>query len=454
MDNNSSKENIFIRIKKSIYTGSINPKDESDRIRLAIRSFILHLHPRLINESTIKFNHTFGLGGMAALLFVMQVFTGVLLRFVYEPVPGNAYDSIVYLQSEVFFGQLIRNLHHWSGIFLIVITFLHLLRTYFTGAFHYPRQFNWVLGVILLLLVVFSNFTGYLLPWDQLSYWAITVSTNMLEYIPVIGTSVRELVLGGEEVGKSTLLLFYNFHTGILPVLLIVVMSFHFWRVRKAGGVVVPGGKNGETKMVTTIPHLVAKEFVAALVLIAVILLLAMFFDAPLLDKANPNFSPNPSKAPWYFMGIQELILHFHPLVGAIIIPLLLLIFLFLLPYFKYDTDNSGMWFYSEKGISTSIFSALTAAVLTITGIVLNEYLVDMSGWFGDIPQLVSNGILPLLVMLMFIYMYYKFIVKKYSADRNEAAQAIFVFILVSFLILTFTGILFRGPGMSLGLYL
>lgn len=451
MDKNSSKENIFSRIKKSIYTGSINPKDENDRIRLAIKSFILHLHPRMINESTIKFNHTFGLGGMAALLFVIQIFTGILLRFVYEPFPGRAYDSILYLQSEVLFGLLIRNIHHWSGILLILITFLHLLRTYFTGAYHPPRQFNWVLGLILLLLVVFSNFTGYLLPWDQLAYWAITISTNMLEYIPLIGSSAREIILGGSEVGNSTLLLFYNFHTGIFPILIIIVMSFHFWRVRKAGGVVIPGGNNSDPKMVTTIPHLVAKEFVAALVLIALILLLALFFDAPLLDKANPNFSPNPSKAPWYFMGIQELIMHFHPLIGAIIIPLLLLLFLFLIPYLEYDTDKSGIWFYSEKGKSTSIMSAITASAITIAGIILNEYVFDMSGWLGSIPPLISNGLVPLLITLGILYGFYRIIRDKYSADKNEAVQALFVFILVSFIILTLTGIIFRGPGMALG---
>jgi quinol-cytochrome oxidoreductase complex cytochrome b subunit len=452
MDNNSSKENIFVRIKKSIYTGSINPKDENERIRLAIKSFILHLHPRMINESTIKFNHTFGLGGMAALLFVIQVFTGILLRFVYEPFPGRAYDSIVYLQSEVLFGQLVRNVHHWSGIFLILITFLHLLRTYFTGAYHSPRQFNWVLGLILLLLVVFSNFTGYLLPWDQLAYWAITVSTNMLEYIPLIGNSLRELVLGGSEVGNSTLLLFYNFHTGIFPVLIIIVMSFHFWRVRKAGGVVIPGGDTKESKMVTTIPHLVAKEFVVALVLTALILLLSLFFDAPLLDKANPNFSPNPSKAPWYFMGIQEMIMHFHPLIGAIIIPLMLMLFLFLVPYFKYDTDNSGIWFYSEKGRSTSILSAVSAAVITISGILINEYVLDLSSMLGDIPPLISNGFIPLIIIIGILYGFYKFIKNKYAPDKNEAIQALFVFLLVSFLILTLTGIIFRGPGMMLGI--
>jgi hypothetical protein len=229
-------------------------------------------------------------------------------------------------------------------------------------------------------------------------------------------------------------------------------MSFHFWRVRKAGGVVIPGGDTKESKMVTTIPHLVAKEFVVALVLTALILLLSLFFDAPLLDKANPNFSPNPSKAPWYFMGIQEMIMHFHPLIGAIIIPLMLMLFLFLVPYFKYDTDNSGIWFYSEKGRSTSILSAVSAAVITISGILINEYVLDLSSMLGDIPPLISNGFIPLIIIIGILYGFYKFIKNKYAPDKNEAIQALFVFLLVSFLILTLTGIIFRGPGMMLGI--
>ncbi|MCB0753705.1 MAG: cytochrome b N-terminal domain-containing protein, partial [Ignavibacteriae bacterium] len=181
-------KNIFNKFKKSIYQGSLNPTSEQDRLRLIFKSLILHLHPPTINEKVIKFNHTFGLGGMAVVLICIQFITGLLLRFSYEPFPGRAYDSILHLQNNILFGQLIRNLHHWSAVFLIIIVLLHLLRVFFTGAFHDKRQFNWVLGVILFLIIIFSNFTGYLLPWNQLSYWAITVSTSMLEYIPFIGT--------------------------------------------------------------------------------------------------------------------------------------------------------------------------------------------------------------------------------------------------------------------------
>jgi len=390
---------------------------------------------------------------MALLLFLLQAFTGILLRFVYEPFPGRAYDSIVYFQDNILFGQLVRNIHHWSGTFLVIIVFLHMLRVFLTGAYTKQRSFNWVLGLFLLIFVVFSNFTGYLLPWDQLSYWAITVSTNMLHYIPLIGTDIMEMVRGGKEVGASTLLIFYNLHTGIFPLILITIMAFHFWRVRKAGGVILPKQKDDEnSEFVTTIPNLVLREFVVALVLIAFILILSILFNAPLLDKANPDFSPNPAKAPWYFLGIQELILHFHPLFASIIIPLTVFILLLLLPYFKNDSESSGEWFLSAKGKSMAIFSAGTSLIITPSIIIIDEYLLDLSIWTPGIPNFISNGLLPFAILIAILSAYFQLIKKKYNATKSESIQALFILITVSFIILTITGIFFRGMGMALGL--
>ena len=440
---------IFQRFKNSIYQGSLNPPSEQDRIRLVLKSLILHLHPPTISEKVIKFNHTFGLGGMVVVLICIQFITGLLLRFTYEPFPGLAYDSILHLQSNILFGQLIRNLHHWSAVFLIIITLLHLLRVFFTGAFHDKRQFNWVLGIILFLIIVFSNFTGYLLPWDQLSYWAVTVSTSILEYVPFIGTFLMEMVLAGKEVGSSTLLVFYNLHTGIFPILLILIMAFHFWRVRKAGGVVVPKSDK-EDNFVSTIPHLVAKEFVVAIILIAFILSLSIFFNAPLLEKANPNFSPNPAKAPWYFMGIQELMLHFHPLFSAIIIPFMILLAAIFLPYFNYDPKETGIWFYSEKGKKLGINAVILSTSLTIIFVLLNEYLIDFTKWFSFLPEIISNGLIPFTLISIGFVFYYQYLRKKINANLNEVVQTIFIFLLTSLFILTIIGIYFRGEGMSL----
>ena len=225
----------------------------------AISNILLHLHPVAVNEESISFTRTFGLGGMAALLIVIQFITGILLRFYYEPFPQKAYDSILILHNNVLFGQLIRNIHHWSGVFLVLIVFLHLIRVFLTGAYQSPRQINWIIGLILFALVIFSNFTGYLLPWDQLAYWAVTVSTSILQYIPLAGNSLREFVISGTEVNAETLIVFYTFHTAVLPILLLLLMAYHFWRVRKSGGVIISRSKEPK-KMVPTYPNLVYKE--------------------------------------------------------------------------------------------------------------------------------------------------------------------------------------------------
>ena len=180
-----------------------------------MRTIFLHLHPVKVNESALRFNRTFGLGGMAALLIVVQILTGILLRFYYVPSPAEAYNSIVFLKHQVLFGQFIRNLHHWSGLFLLLIAFLHFLRVFFTGAYRELRRINWWFGLILLVLIVFSNFTGYLLPWDQLAYWAITISTNIIGYIPFAGNSLRMMIIGGKELNAGTLQTFYTFHTAV-----------------------------------------------------------------------------------------------------------------------------------------------------------------------------------------------------------------------------------------------
>ena len=312
-------------------------------------NLILHLHPRKVKPSTLDFTLTFGLGGMAALLIVIQVFTGLLLKFHYIPSPDGAYNSVLNINEGLLFGKLAHNIHHWSAILLLWITFLHMLRVFFTGAYRKPRHATWIFGILLLILVVLSNFTGYLLPWDQLSYWAVTVCTSLLQYIPLIGTPVKEALLGGNEVGSVTLSNFFNLHTGIIPMLMIMLMGFHFWRIRRAGGVIVPEAAKDEP-MVDTQPNLVAREFVVALVLLAFALTLSVIFDAPLRERANPSFSPNPAKAPWYFMGLQELLIHFHPFFAVVVFPLTIIIGSFWLPYIKLNDNNQGIWFLSDKG--------------------------------------------------------------------------------------------------------
>ncbi|MBL8056274.1 MAG: cytochrome b N-terminal domain-containing protein, partial [Anaerolineales bacterium] len=260
--------------------------DRRSRLRLVMNNLILHLHPAQVPARTLRFTYTWGLGGLSALLVVLLAATGAMLMFVYVPAPDQAYQSILALNTQVAFGQLVRNLHHWAGNALVIVAALHLLRVFFTGAFREPRAFNWLIGLALLLLTVVANFTGYLLPWDQLAYWGITVGTGILAYIPVIGNGLSQFLLGGPEIGPATLLNFYGLHLSVIPLAVLFLMSLHFWRVRKDGGLSLPRGVDepagGKEESVPTISALVRPEAVWATVTITALVLWAMFVNAPL----------------------------------------------------------------------------------------------------------------------------------------------------------------------------
>jgi len=416
-----------------------------------MQNIFLHLHPAKISASALKFNRTFGLGGMAALLVIIQIITGVLLRFYYVPSPAGAYDSILFLTQKVLFGTFIRNIHYWSAVFLLMVTFLHFLRVFFTGAYRDKRRINWWFGLMLLLLVVFSNFTGYLLPWDQLAYWAITVSTNIISYLPLVGEGLRSVIVGGMELSAETLQNFFTFHTAVLPVLLISIVIYHFWRVRKAGGIMLPESAGDEEKL-PVMPNLVYREFITGLFLLAVLLTCAALFNAPLLEKANPVYSMNPTKAPWYFAGVQELLMHFHPLFAAFIIPLLVTIFLAWIPFFKFDQPSNGIWFISDQGKRSSIITAIFALAVALSGVLFNEYGLNFEIMLKGIPAVISNGIIPFFILMILISGYYWYYLRTLNMKKAELIQSVFVFIMVTFIVLTVIGIFFRGKDMELAL--
>jgi quinol-cytochrome oxidoreductase complex cytochrome b subunit len=446
--------NIAKRIWYSIFPGTNKRPLDRQPYHGLFNSLVLHFRPRAVPRRTLKITLTWGLGGMAVVLVAVLFITGLMMKLVYQPVPDRAYASIIQLQNAVSFGQLIRNLHHWSGNVLLLVVLLHLLRVFFSGAFHKPRQFNWIIGLLMFFLVFGSNFSGYLLPWDQLAYWAITICTGMLEYIPGIGAGLQKLVRGGVDIGPATLSNFYAIHTALIPAGLLILMPFHFWRVRKAGGLVIPRSQMDDpadrAETVPAIPNLIVRELVVALVLIAVLLVLAVAFDAPLGAKANPGLSPNPTKAPWYFAGIQELLLHFHPLFAVLVIPLIALAALIFLPYLQYDADTAGVWFCSDRGRQMSRVAVVAALIVTPLGILADEYIIDFAGWVPDVPVIISNGLIPAVVALAGIIGFYWLMKKGYTATNNEAIQSVFLLLLVAFIILTVNCIWFRGSGMAL----
>jgi quinol-cytochrome oxidoreductase complex cytochrome b subunit len=428
-------------------------KDRGDYRRF-FSSLILHFRPRTVPDRTLRITLTWGLGGMALVLILLLFGTGILMKFIYQPFPDKAYESILHLQHNVLFGQFVRNIHHWSANSLLIVVFLHFLRVFFTGAFHPPRQFNWVIGLCLFLTVLMSNFTGYLLPWDQLSFWAITICTGMLEYIPGVGLWLQKLLRGGTEVGTNTLSNFYAIHTAILPALLITLMPFHFWRVRKAGGLVIPRSTDEDPEIqvesVPGIPNLILREVVTALVLMAFILTISALFNAPLESKANPGLSPNPTKAPWYFAGFQEILLHVHPFMALFLIPALMILALLSIPYIQYPSSTAGVWFASGAGRRSARDAVIIALVATPFGIFLDEYVPDFAASMPNLSPAISNGLIPFIIILCVSFGTYLLLKRKHSTNKNESVQMIFVFFLTAFIILTITGIWFRGSEMRL----
>ena len=215
------------------------PDNPLDRSLVMTSNVFLHLHPVKVKRKSLRWYYSFGLGVISTILFLVLIFTGVLLMFYYVPSVERAYPTMLEIQLSVPLGQFTRNMHRWGAHGMVIVVILHMARVFYTGAYRPPRQFNWIIGVVLLLLTLGASFTGYLLPWDQLSFWAITVGTNIAGYVPGAGPALRQMLLGGSEVGQNTLIRFYTLHIAVLPVAMVLLVSVHLWRVRKDGGLAV-----------------------------------------------------------------------------------------------------------------------------------------------------------------------------------------------------------------------
>lgn len=224
------------------------PDNPLDRSLAMTSNIFFHLHPVKVSRKSLRWNYTFGLGIIASVLYGVLIFTGVLLMFYYVPSVERAYPTMKEIQLSIPLGQFTRNMHRWAAHGMVLVVVLHMARAFYTSAYKPPREFNWIVGVVLLLLTLGASFTGYLLPWDQLSFWAITVGTNIASYAPVVGPASREILLGGSEVGQSTLIRFYTLHVALLPLMLALLVSLHVWRVRKDGGLAInDAAKDEET---------------------------------------------------------------------------------------------------------------------------------------------------------------------------------------------------------------
>ena len=319
----------------------------------------------------LRLRYSFRLGFIAAVLFGILLVTGVYLMFVYTPSVGSAYGDMQHLKTGVGFGQLIRNVHRWAAHLMVLVVALHLVRVFYAGAYKKPREFNWVIGVMLLLLtlaLLVHRLPAAVGPARRTG--RSPSAPNLVHYVPLVGGKLQDLLIGGPQVGQNTLLRFYALHVAVLPMLLVLMLTVHIWRVRKDGFAVraherrrvrrgsdrasgrgrargrsrwrrpTPELYGGRVRLlgvvdresiteeerpvddtVFTWPHLLVRHVVVALGTAAVVLGLGVAFSAPLRGLANPNVTPEPAKAPWYFAGLQELLSHFDPLVAGILIP-------------------------------------------------------------------------------------------------------------------------------------
>jgi quinol-cytochrome oxidoreductase complex cytochrome b subunit len=235
------------------------PSTNRNRVLVVMTNVFLHLHPVKIRKSGIRLKFTWCMGGLTFFLFLVETFTGLLLMFYYRPTVAYAYMDIIDLAEQVPLG-IMRELHRWGAHAMVITVWLHMFRVFMTGSYKPPREFNWNVGVILLVLTLLLSFTGYLLPWDQLAIWAITVGSNMARATPLLGhegpgaqllalgdvhmvhagSDARFALLGGRFVGEGALLRFYVLHCVGIPLVAGILMAVHFWRVRKDGGISGP----------------------------------------------------------------------------------------------------------------------------------------------------------------------------------------------------------------------
>ncbi|HET8675718.1 MAG TPA: cytochrome b N-terminal domain-containing protein [Blastocatellia bacterium] len=384
-----------------------------------VRNFLLHWFPAKVTRESLSWNYSFWLGTVSAVLFAILVLTGIPLMFLYVPSVERAYLSVKDIEYAVSYGWFLRGLHRISAHLMVAVVFLHMVRVFLTGAYkngtavNQNRPLNWIVGIVLLLLTLLLSFTGYLLPWDQLAYWAITVGTNIASAAPVVGEQMRFFLLGGTTIEQNTLIRFYVLHCFFLPLLVTLLFSYHMWRARKDGGLAcvdrlslfqkkekaapirsktysLLGITSGSTVHVETAiidedkhtvmssPNLTRRLLVVMLGTIAVASILTILFSAPLEEPANPAVTPNPAKAPWYFLWLQELVTITTftiggftvngALIGGIILPGVLVLAALVWPYLdKSPTTAIGVWWASERRRQNMVFIVIVAAILLFT---------------------------------------------------------------------------------------
>ena len=480
-------------VKDACFRLGKTPESEREESQATFHNLFLHIHSVRVHVRTLKPTLTFGLGLMATASFVITLITGVLLMVYYKPSTDLAYQSIKDIHFTVSTGRFIRNIHRWSAQLMVLVVLLHMARVFFTASYKKPREFNWLVGLGLLVITLALSFTGYLLPWDQLAYWAITIGSNIAnsprELTDAIGITKffdpggfqKRLLLGANYVGQDALIRFYVLHVFILPLALVTVLGVHFWRIRKDGGLAKPedppgglaewGGERrpvfqplatktyglmalvkgkrppvnrGPEYTVMSWPHLFWAELSVLMVTVAVTLMLSFYYDAPLKELANPAIPENPAKAPWYFLGIQELV-SYSAFTGGLLIPVIVVVGLALIPFLDRRPDGEGTWFGTSNERSVFWQSVFFACVVTVGMLAFTVNYGWLRSWFPNIHQLWIIAINPGSLLVLIFAAWSLFILKKKDSVRLSAVS-LFTCFVVGFTLLTYFATVHRGP--------
>jgi quinol-cytochrome oxidoreductase complex cytochrome b subunit len=332
-------------------------------------SFFHHLHPPTIPARQSRWRYTLGAGGTAVFLILVLILTGAMEMFYYIPTPVDAAPTIQTISYLVPFGGLVRNIHFWAAQLLIIISAVHLVRIVFTGAYIPPRRFNYLLGLALFVLSILMDFTGYILRWDLGIQWALVVGTDLIKTIPIIGNSIYEFLVGGLEPGSATLIRFYTWHIFGLMLPVALLMGWHAFRVRRDGGIAVPPPSQRSDNERITRFELVNREVPAMLFTASALILLSVFFSAPI---APPITEVSPGvvfKAPWFFLWIQYLLKWGNPFILGVAVPVALLVILALIPFvFPKPTETElGAWFPRSNRLAQLVLAVILALMIILT---------------------------------------------------------------------------------------
>jgi cytochrome b-561 len=398
---------------------SVRPRSNRDAGDAVTSNFMLHWLPAKSLRQSLSWSYSLWLGTISAALFFLLILSGLPLLFLHIPSVERAYASVKDIEYVVTFGTWIRSVHRLSAHLMVAVVFLHLVRVFLTGAYkngvgrNQQREWNWVIGVLMLVSTLFLSFTGYLLPWDQLAFWAVTVGTNIAASIPWVGPAVRELLIGGRSIDQPTLLRFYVLHIFFLPAFLGVLFAYHMWRARKDGGLAradqlsrsavkaeVPptptktysllgiARGTGPTvratsltapdELVNSVPDLTRRIAIVVLGTMAAVSMLSVFVRSPLEEPANALVTPNPAKAPWYFLWLQEIVTDTTikigsftvngAFLGGVVLPALLLGLLTAWPWLDRSPNaEAGLWLPKTRRVQNAVFLAIAIFIVLLT---------------------------------------------------------------------------------------